>query len=80
MTLEIVRDVLAWCAVINIALLLAYGLVILLAHDLVYRIHRKWFKLSVEKFDAIHYNNMAFFKACIFLLNIVPYLALRIVG
>jgi hypothetical protein len=39
----------------------------------------KWFKLTVERFDAIHYAGMAFFKIGIFLLNIVPYLALRIV-
>jgi len=80
MAIEIICDVLAWCAVINIGLLLLYGLVFLLAHDLIYRIHGKGFELSVERFDAIHYKNMAFYKACIFLFNIVPYLALRIVG
>jgi hypothetical protein len=36
--------------------------------------------LSVERFDAIHYAGMLFFKICIFLFNIVPYFALRIVG
>jgi hypothetical protein len=51
-----------------------------LAHDWMYKIHGKWFKLSVDKFDTIHYAGMAFFKICIFLFNIVPYFALRIVG
>jgi hypothetical protein len=45
-----------------------------------YRFHSKWFKISVEKFDDIHYSGMAFFKIAIFLFNLVPYLALRIVG
>lgn len=80
MTVEIIRDVLAWCAVINVGLLLGWLLVFALAHDLMYRIHRKWFKFSVEMFDTLHYAGMAFFEICIFLLNIVPYLALRIVG
>ena len=80
MTVEIVRDVLAWCAVINVGLLLWWVLFLTLAHDFAYRFHGKWFKLSVEKFDAIHYAGMLFFKVCIFLFNIVPYLALRIVG
>jgi hypothetical protein len=80
MTVEIVRDVLAWCAVINIGLLLWWWLFLTLAHDFVYRIHEKWFKLSEERFDTIHYSGMLFFKICIFLFNIVPYLALRIVG
>ncbi len=80
MEVEMIRDVLGWCAVINTALLVVYGLIFLLAHNLIYRIHGKWFCLSVERFDEIHYRNMAFFKAGVFLLNIVPYLALRIVG
>ena len=79
MTVEQIRDVLAWCSVINIGLLLWWFLMFALAHDFVYRLHGKWFKLTVERFDAIHYAGIAFFKIGIFLLNIVPYLALRIV-
>ena len=79
MTVEQIRDVLAWCAVINIGLLLWWFLMFALAHDFVYRLHGKWFKLTVERFDAIHYAGMAFFKIGIFLLNIVPYLAIHIV-
>jgi hypothetical protein len=79
MKVEIVRDVLAWCAVINVGLLLWWVLFLMLAHDFTYRFHGKWFKLSVERFDAIHYSGMLFFKICIFLFNIVPYFALRIV-
>ena len=80
MTVEIIRDVLAWCSVINIGLLLFWLLWLAFAHDFVYRVHGKWLKLSEERFDEIHYTGMAFFKICIFVFNIVPYLALRIVG
>ena len=80
MTIDILRDFLAWCSVINIGLLMFWMLWLMLAHDFVYRIHGKWFKMSVERFDSIHYAGMAFFKVCIFVFNIVPYLALRIVG
>jgi len=45
-----------------------------------YRFHSKWFNLSVDKFDAIHYAGMALFKTAILLFNLAPYLALRIVG
>ena len=79
MTIETIRDVLGWCAVINLGLLLWWFLFFMLAHDWMYRIHGKWFKLPVERFDAIHYSGMAFFKICILLFNIVPYLAIRIV-
>jgi hypothetical protein len=79
MTVEIIRDVLAWCSVINLGLLLFWWLWFILGHDFIYRFHGKWFKFSVEQFDATHYALMGFFKIGIFLFNIVPYLALRIV-
>ncbi len=80
MTIDLVRDTLLWCFIINMGILLWWFLFFALAHDWVYHFHGKWFKLSVDKFDAIHYGGMAFFKICIFLFNIVPYFALRIVG
>ena len=80
MTIEIIRSTLAWCTVINWVLLLWWLLFFTIAHDWTYRFHSKWFNLSVEKFDAIHYGGMAFFKLFILLFNLVPYLALRIVG
>lgn len=52
----------------------------MLAHDFMFRFHGKWFKLSVDTFDAIHYGLMGFFKLGIILFNIIPYFALRIVG
>jgi len=80
MTLEIVRSAFAWCAVINMGLLLWWVLFFILARDWMHRIHGKWFSLSDEKFDVIHYSGMALFKVGIILFNLVPYLALRIVG
>ncbi|MGB2692746.1 MAG: DUF6868 family protein [Thermodesulfobacteriota bacterium] len=80
MTVEIIRSFLGWCSVINVGVLIFWWLFFTLAHGFVYRFHGKWFKLSVEKFDAIHYMSMAFFKISIILFNIVPYIALRIVG
>ena len=80
MTVEIIRSTLAWCTVINWGLLLWWLLFFTLAHNWTYRFHSKWFNLSVETFDAIHYAGMAFFKLFILLFNLVPYLALRIVG
>ena len=80
MTIEMIRSALAWCAVINMVLLLWWLLFFVLAHDWMYRIHSKWFDISVDKFDAIHYAGMAFLKIGIFLFSLTPYLALRIIG
>ena len=78
MSAELVREVLGWCSLINLGLLLWWFLFLAFAHDWTYRIHSKWFRLSMERFDAIHYAGMAFFKIGIIIFNLVPYLALRI--
>lgn len=80
MTLETLRGTLLWCALINYAVLLVWFLVFTLAHDGLHRLHGRWFRLSVERFDAIHYLGMSVYKIGIILLNLVPYVALRLMG
>jgi hypothetical protein len=76
----IVRKTLLWCTVINYGVLLVWWLFFMLAHDGIYQWHGRWFRLSVEQFDALHYAGMALYKIGIFLFNLVPYIAVRIVG
>ncbi len=79
MTVEMIRETLLWCTIFNVGMLIVWFLGFLLLHDLIHRLHGKWFKLSVEQFDAIHYAGMAFYKIAIFMFNLVPYIALNIV-
>jgi hypothetical protein len=80
MSIAMARDVLLWCAVINYGVLFLWFLVFVLAHDWMYRWHGRWFHLSVDQFDVLHYTGMALFKIGILLFNLVPYIALCIVG
>ncbi|MBW2440695.1 MAG: hypothetical protein JRH12_09490 [Deltaproteobacteria bacterium] len=80
MELEVIRAFFAWCSVLNIALLLWWAFFLMFAHDWTYRLHSRWFKISVEQFDAIHYGAMAAFKLGVLMFNLVPYFALRIIG
>lgn len=80
MDISTIRTFLGWCTVINIGFLLYWFMMIAFAHDWVYRVHSKWFKMSVERFDALHYAGIAGFKIAIFVFNIAPYFALRIIG
>ncbi len=80
MTFELVRDTLLWCTVINFGLLTLWFVGFIVARDWIRRLHGKWFKFSEESFDVIHYAGMAIFKLLIFVFNLVPYIALLIVG
>lgn len=79
-TIDVLRDAFLWSFVINMGLLMWWALFVTFAHDFVYRMHTKWFKMPVETFDSIHYTGIAIFKVFIFACNLVPYIALRIAG
>jgi hypothetical protein len=80
MTLEIVRAIIAWSAIINLGILLCWFLLFALARDWMYHLHGKWFAFSRETFAALHYGGMGLYKLGILLFNVAPYLAMRIVG
>ena len=62
MTIEAVRRVLPWCTVINYGILLVWFLFFMLAHDWMYQLHGRWFPLSVEQFDMLHYAGISVYK------------------
>jgi hypothetical protein len=78
MNIETVRRVLLWCTIINYGILLMWFLIFMLAPDWMYQLHGRWFHLSVEQFDMLHYAGMSVYKIGIILLNLVPYIALCI--
>ena len=71
---------LLWCVIINYVVLFVWFAVFLFAHDALYRLHSRWVHLSVEQFDTIMYGSMAVYKIGVFLLNLVPLIALWIVA
>ena len=80
MTIEVIRSFLLWCTVINHAVLLVWFLVFVFAHDLMLRIHGRWFRMSREQFDGLHYAGMAVYKVGILLFNLVPLVVLFLRG
>lgn len=72
------REALLWSTVINYGILLWWFAWFVFAHDWIYDIHNKWFKIPADHFDTIHYGGMGLFKIIIFVFNLVPFLALSI--
>ena len=73
------RACLAWCAVINMALLTLAFAILAARADWAYKVHSRWFAVTREQFNGTMYATLTFYKLGIFVLNIVPYVALRIV-
>jgi hypothetical protein len=79
MTLELLRAFLGWCTVINLGLLALWLLFFTQLHDWMHRLHSRWFELSRERFDSLHYAGMALLKMATLFFNLVPYLVLRLI-
>ena len=52
----------------------------ILAPDLVYRTQSKWFPIPQETFNVVIYSFLGLFKIVFLVFNVVPYVALLIVG
>ncbi len=81
MTKDDIRGILGWCTVINFGFMMLWFLVFLVAHDFAYQIDSSMFPgLSQVRFVELHYQLLGFFKLSVMLLNLAPYIALRIIG
>ncbi len=71
---------LMWCSLINGSLLVIWSLVYMLAPDWVYGIHNRWFPLDREHYNLVIYQLVGLFKILFLLFNLVPYIALLLLG
>ena len=80
MDIDTVRTFLMWCTIINVAIL-AYSVIICaVAGNFIYRMHSKWFPMPRETFNVVIYSYLGIFKILVITLNLVPYIALLILG
>ncbi len=71
--------ILILCTLINYAILVIWFLVFTFAHDRLYSLHSRWFRISVETFDTVNYTAMSIYKIGIMLFNLAPLIALHFV-
>ena len=78
MSMDQMATFLGWCTLINSGLLILWGVIFLFGRRWIFSIHSRWFELSEERFNQIHYNGMLFYKIGIILFNLVPYAVLKL--
>ena len=71
---------LLWCALLNYAVLLLAFIVWTSWSDALYRLHARWFRIERAQCDAAIYLMLGLYKLAIWLLFLVPWIALRVVG
>jgi hypothetical protein len=80
MDVTIIRNFFLWCTIINGALLIVSALLCAFAGDWVYRMQSRWFNVSREAFNTVIYSFIGLYKIIFIVFNLIPFLALSIVG
>ncbi|TWU42622.1 DUF6868 family protein [Novipirellula artificiosorum] len=80
MTTETLASFLGWCLVINFSVLVLATLSLVLGGKSVRRIHAQLFPIDEEQLPPIYFQFLANYKLAIFVFNLAPYLALKIMG
>jgi len=77
---DLLCDFLLWSLAVNYAILLTWFFLFAYARGFVRKIHGRWFNLSDQTFDVIHYSGMAAYKILILIFNLAPLIALWILS
>lgn len=80
MSYAFLRHVLQYATFINYMILIFWFLMLVFARPFLKRLHTQWFNLSDSQFDMINYAGIAIYKILVIVFNLVPLLALYLVG
>ena len=80
MDIQILTTFFMWYTIIDGGILILWTVFSVFAPDLVYRTQSKWFPIPRETFNVVIYSFFGLFKIVFLVFNVVPYMALLIVG
>ena len=78
-TIKELADILLWSAIVNYVVLTIWWLFLMFARDWMYQLHGRWFQLTHNQFDCLHYALLGGYKLGIFLLFLGPWIAIQVV-
>ena len=77
-TLETVTEIFGWCTVVNIGIFAIATVSLVSMRGLIIPMHGKMFGLSEEHLSRAYFQYLAQYKIAILVLNLVPYIALKL--
>ncbi|MGI9239924.1 MAG: DUF6868 family protein [Verrucomicrobiales bacterium] len=80
MTTDTVREFLGWCTIINSGILLFQAVAVMCLRKTMTQIHGSMFGLDEPSLMRCYFQYLALYKIAILVFNLVPFLALLIVG
>lgn len=80
MTNETLTELLGWASVVNIALLFISTIMVIAIRGPISKIHSSLFGLDEKDLGRAYFQYIAQYKIAIIVLNIAPYIALKIMA
>lgn len=80
MTIESITELIGWSSVINIAILLLSTLAVIGMKGVITGIHSNLFGLDEKDLGRAYFQYLAQYKIAIIVLNVAPYIALKIMA
>jgi len=80
MDIVTLRAFFMWCTILNGGFLIFSSLILTFAGNLIYRVHTRWFPMPRDAFNIVIYSFIGLYKVLILVFNLVPYVALVILG
>lgn len=80
MDIQTLTSFFMWCSIINIGILFFLALIYMLVPNLAYQLQSKFIPISRQTFDIVFYSFIGFFKVVVLVFNVVPWIALLVIG
>ena len=80
MTIEVITKFLGWTTVVNVGILLFSTVMLVAMRGTITTIHSRLFGLDEKDLGRAYFQYLGQYKIAIIVLNIAPYIALRIVA
>ncbi|NQY26977.1 MAG: hypothetical protein HRT92_07345 [Piscirickettsiaceae bacterium] len=77
-SIEFITTFLGWCSVINIGILILSSALLIVFKQTITALHSRLFGLDKEILALAYFQYLGNYKVAIFILNIVPYTALKL--
>jgi hypothetical protein len=78
MTIDQLTSFFGWCTLLNLAMLMFAAILLTAKRDWMMDIHSTWYGVAKDDLPKTYFEYLAYYKIAIFVFNLIPYLALRI--
>ena len=77
-SIETLTEFFGWCSVINIGVLMVAAFALVVIRKPIVKIHAKMFGLNESELSLLYIQYLGNYKIALIVLNLVPYIALKL--